>query len=679
MSFPIIDAVAALVFTVLLPPFIGIVLFVVFLASVGKTVGIRLKYVEILLYIFEFGKKRLAKKRRYLSSVSELTEEEELECNSQHETNDCFKKPDKDAHLETHEFELSDSFQYIAKGMQTIVDDEVTKRFTAEELTSWNFLTRTNHNYEFISIRLTIFWVVGFIFRYCFLLPLRVSILSIGVGILVVFTTVINFLPECQLRKWLGYWAYLATFRLVSRAISAVVYCHNLENRPKSDGICVANHTSPIDCAILSCDNVYAFMGLIVICTYVVGSLPNSSFKRRMNKRVSMFCFDFLSGALSLVCCYHNKDNVPRQGICVANHTSPMDVLVLACDNTYDMVGQRHGGFLGIFQRALSRASDHIWFERGEVKDRYAVARRLKAHVEDPSKMPILIFPEGTCINNTSVMQFKKGTFEVGGIIYPVAIKYDPRFGDAFWNSSKYSMMAYIYMMMTSWAIVCDVWYLPPMSKREKETSIEFANRVKAEIAKQGGLVDLLWDGALKRSAPKKELKEYFQQEYSRTLKLVDDLEGEEGNQNVVRRKISKIEIPREEPGKVWSNSDVEKTETTSPKPKEISFENLSPYINSLDNNFSSINGIKSKVNGNIIETESKTINNDIDIVNGKEIDTEINKLSKDFETELRNRQNILENLIKENVPNNFETGLKTVKNSHFMNGEKEPERQIAE
>lgn len=48
-------------------------------------------------------------------------------------------------------------------------------------------------------------------------------------------------------------------------------------------------------------------------------------------------------------------------------------------------------------------------------------------------------------------------------------------------------------MMMTSWAIVCDVWYLPPMSKKEKETSIEFANRVKAEIAKQGGLVDLLW------------------------------------------------------------------------------------------------------------------------------------------------------------------------------------------
>lgn len=49
---------------------------------------------------------------------------------------------------------------------------------------------------------------------------------------------------------------------------------------------------------------------------------------------------------------------------------------------------------------------------------------RLKQHVSDPNNPPILIFPEGTCINNTSVMQFKKGSFEVGGVIYPVAIKF---------------------------------------------------------------------------------------------------------------------------------------------------------------------------------------------------------------------------------------------------------------
>ena len=54
-------------------------------------------------------------------------------------------------------------------------------------------------------------------------------------------------------------------------------------------------------------------------------------------------------------------------------------------------------------------------------------------------------------------------------------------------------MLQYLYMMMSSWALVCDVWYLPPMNRRSDETAIDFANRVKAVIAKQGGLVDLAW------------------------------------------------------------------------------------------------------------------------------------------------------------------------------------------
>jgi glycerol-3-phosphate O-acyltransferase 3/4 len=100
-------------------------------------------------------------------------------------------------------------------------------------------------------------------------------------------------------------------------------------------------------------------------------------------------------------------------GICVANHTSPLDVMILSMDNVYAMVGQRQGGLLGFVQRTLSRAAHHIWFERAAANDRQLVLRELKEHVDDPNKLPILIFPEGTCINNTSVMMFKKGSFEV--------------------------------------------------------------------------------------------------------------------------------------------------------------------------------------------------------------------------------------------------------------------------
>lgn len=75
--------------------------------------------------------------------------------------------------LDPPEFELSDIFYFCRKGVESIMDDEVTKRFSAEELESWNLLSRTNYNFHYISLRLTVLWGMGFLIRYCFLLPLR--------------------------------------------------------------------------------------------------------------------------------------------------------------------------------------------------------------------------------------------------------------------------------------------------------------------------------------------------------------------------------------------------------------------------------------------------------------------------------------------------------------------------
>lgn len=339
------------------------------------------------------------------------------------------------------EFSLSDVLDYVKTGVACIIEDEVTHRFEAEELKSWNLLTRTNDNFKFISWKLTTFWALGCFWRYCILLPGRIAILLVGL--------------------------------------------------------------------------LYMAMGMSF-----VGPLKPSPFKTWLNHWVTTSCFQVLGGAVSMVITYHDTENRPKSGICVANHTSPIDVLALACDRDYAFTGQIHGGFLGYVQRQLSRASPQIWFERGESKDREYVHKRLREHVDDPDRLPICIFPEGTCINNTSVMQFKKGSFEVGGVVYPVAIKYDAKFGDAFWNSSKFSMVPYLITMMTSWAIVCDVWYLPPMRKKEDEDAIDFANRVKKCIALKGGLVDLVWDGNLKRQQVKSEWKQAQQEQFSRRIKV---------------------------------------------------------------------------------------------------------------------------------------------------------------
>ncbi|XP_028319385.1 glycerol-3-phosphate acyltransferase 3 isoform X2 [Gouania willdenowi] len=359
-----------------------VVLFLIMMpAMFGLSLGVTGVYIQVLVRILEWATIRIQRglqnePRVTVPLTTEIIEraggsmEEELEQRRRTHS------------LSVGEFSLSDVLYFYKRGVETIVDDQVTQRFSSEELASWNLLTRTNQNFQYISLRLTIIWGLGVLVRYGILFPLR-------------------------------------------------------ENRPQKGGICVANHTTPID------------------------------------------------------------------------------VVILANDGCYAMVGQIHGGLLGIIQRSMVRSCPHVWFERSEMKDRHAVTSRLRDHVAERTKLPILIFPEGTCVNNTSVMMFKKGSFEIGGTIHPVAIKYDPRFGDAFWNSSKYNMVSYVLRMMTSWAVVVNVWYLPAMSRQEGEDATHFANRVKSAIAAQGGLLDLAWDGGLKRARVKESFRQEQQKLYS--------------------------------------------------------------------------------------------------------------------------------------------------------------------
>uniref|UniRef100_A0AAQ5X8S5 Phospholipid/glycerol acyltransferase domain-containing protein n=1 Tax=Amphiprion ocellaris TaxID=80972 RepID=A0AAQ5X8S5_AMPOC len=390
--------------------------FIIMPAVLGVSFGIRSFYMRTLLKIFEWATLR-------------------MELGAKEKNQELYKPLRSEP-----EFEMADIFYFCRRGVESIVDDEVTKRFSAQELKSWNLLTRSNYNFRHISLRLTVLWGLGILIRYGVLLPLRVTLAVTGICLLLVLTTLVAFLPNAELRSYLSEKVHLMCYRICVRALTAIITYHN---------------------------------------RYMI----------------------FSNG-----------------GICVANHTTPIDVIILANDGCYSLVGQVHGGLMGMVQRAMVKSSSHIWFERSEVKDRHLVAKRLGDHVADKTKQPILVFPEGTCINNTSVMMFKKGSFEIGCTVYPVAIKYDPRFGDAFWNSSKFGMVSYLLRMMSSWAIVCSVWYLPPMNREEGEDAVQFANRVKAAIAAQGGLVDLIWDGGLKRAKVKDVFKEEQQKLYSKVL-----------------------------------------------------------------------------------------------------------------------------------------------------------------
>uniref|UniRef100_A0A7N0UQ33 Phospholipid/glycerol acyltransferase domain-containing protein n=1 Tax=Kalanchoe fedtschenkoi TaxID=63787 RepID=A0A7N0UQ33_KALFE len=123
--------------------------------------------------------------------------------------------------------------------------------------------------------------------------------------------------------------------------------------------------------------------------------------------------------------------------IFVANHTSMIDFIILEQMNAFAVIMQKHPGWLGLVQSTLMASVGCIWFNRAEAKDRAIVAKKLRDHVKSEDAYPLLIFPEGTCVNNQYSVMFQKGAFELGYTVWPIAKKYNKIFVDAFWNSKK--------------------------------------------------------------------------------------------------------------------------------------------------------------------------------------------------------------------------------------------------
>ena len=205
----------------------------------------------------------------------------------------------------------------------------------------------------------------------------------------------------------------------------------------------------------------------------------------------------------------------------------------------FGTVGQLHGGALGFLQERVIQCVDNIWFDRSQQQQKSMVSQRIKEHINDPTMEKLLIFPEGlrmvillcclffvkvfimirfslilsypffycllndflflliysyffisislfpslfplgTCVNNKYCIMFKKGAFDIGATVVPIAIRYHKTFADPYFNSRKMSFWGYCFRLMRSRLLFADVYFLDPQTQRENETPVEFADRVK--------------------------------------------------------------------------------------------------------------------------------------------------------------------------------------------------------
>lgn len=315
-------------------------------------------------------------------------------------------------------FELKDILPYLSGGVGVIYEDDFSLCFKKEFEEPWNF-----------TWYLMLGWLLGIVFRYCILCPLRIIIL---LGGFLIF--------------------------MLGISITGVIYKDDAEKR--------------------NCIELY-FVTFMARC---------------------------FVAALGGVIKYHGV--LPRKKanqIYIANHSTMNDVILLLQLRPFCMVGQAHSAkFVKYLQTVVLASLNCIWFDRKTKNDREMVKRKLKEHIADVRNPRLLLFPEGTCVNNEYCVQFKRGAFSLGDEVEvcPIAIKYNKSFSDPYWVSRNQPYHMNILELMCSWAVVADVWFMAPQKRKIDETVDQFSARVKKMIADAAGLKDVNWNGYLKHYKP---------------------------------------------------------------------------------------------------------------------------------------------------------------------------------
>ncbi|KAH7849222.1 hypothetical protein Vadar_014805 [Vaccinium darrowii] len=137
----------------------------------------------------------------------------------------------------------------------------------------------------------------------------------------------------------------------------------------------------------------------------LVLTLGHDKLRKKLERGlVELICSFFVASWTGVVKYHGPRPSMRPKQVFVSNHTSMIDFIILEQMIAFAVIMQKHPGWV---EGSRSRADNN----------------------------PLLMFPEGTCVNNHYTVMFKKGAFELGCTVCPIAIKYNKIFVDAFWNS----------------------------------------------------------------------------------------------------------------------------------------------------------------------------------------------------------------------------------------------------
>lgn len=178
--------------------------------------------------------------------------------------------------------------------------------------------------------------------------------------------------------------------------------------------------------------------------------------------------------------------------VVVAPHSTFVDSFVLTSKmGMFSGIGKEEARKTPIFG-TFFRAGQVIAVQRGSKEGRknalLELQRRARSTEEQWPKL--VVFPEGTCTNRTSLIQFKAGAFTAGMPVQPVALSWPFRNFDPSWTSSSPGRFKLILRLMTQFFNSATIEFMPVIvpSEEEKKDANLFAHNVRAAMAERLGL-----------------------------------------------------------------------------------------------------------------------------------------------------------------------------------------------
>jgi len=127
----------------------------------------------------------------------------------------------------------------------------------------------------------------------------------------------------------------------------------------------------------------------------------------------------------------------------------------------------------------------YVW--REDTNSRQNTIKEIIRRVTSPDEwQQVLIFPEGTCTNRTSLITFKPGAFYPGVPVQPVCIRYPNRLDTLSWTWQGPGALELLWLTMTQFCTHCELEFLPVYvpSEEEKRNPRLFASNVRDVMAK---------------------------------------------------------------------------------------------------------------------------------------------------------------------------------------------------